>query len=125
MKEYQSKFRKNRSEREGGERAAANKLKGKPDQAAEEQMEEQVAPGIHEKLAARAREAHITHDHAAGRHHVHLVHEDGTESHSDHASAEEAHMQAANGAGVGMTHENPEGQANPESTGSNFEPNIE
>lgn len=115
MKEYQSKFRSNRAKKEGeesepaspvspteskGQRAQANEQQAKPDMGQEEALEEQVAPGIHDQVAAKASELHITHDHASGRHHVHVVNEDGTEAHSDHASPEEAHMQAANAAGV-------------------------
>jgi hypothetical protein len=33
---------------------------------------------------------HITHDHAAGKHHVHSEHEDGHATESDHGSADEA-----------------------------------
>lgn len=53
---------------------------------------------------AMAREVHITHDHANGMHHVHTVNEDGTEMHSDHATADEAHVAGAAAGGV-----NPDG----------------
>lgn len=38
-----------------------------------------------------ATEVGMTHDHEAGMHHVHSMHPDGHEHHSDHGSAEEAH----------------------------------
>jgi hypothetical protein len=37
-----------------------------------------------------ANDVHITHDHAAGKHHVTSTHEDGHVHESEHASAEEA-----------------------------------
>ncbi len=151
MKEYQSKFRKKRAEdassestsapkaeskpkAEPGPRAQANDLNAKPSEGNEEQLEEQIAPGIHDQVQAKAREIHITHDHAAGRHHVHTVNEDGTEMHSDHATPEEAHMAGAAAGGVNPDgnypnkHKHPVGEANPESTmgeDDDFEPNVE
>ena len=135
---HQSKFRENRAEKDGaskpeGKRAEANQLKGVSPQQ-EESLEEQIAPGIHQQVQSKARELHITHDHASGRHHVHVVNEDGTETHSDHASPEEAHMQAANAAGVmpgdnsgnsPMKHHPPETEPNPDSTSDDFEPDLE
>lgn len=106
-----NKFRQKRHEmkslgEEKGARAQANELTGKPDNEREEALEEQVAPGIHDKVAnlaaehGPAREVHIMHDHAAGMHHVHSVHDDGFEGHSDHATAAEAHMAGGTAAGA-------------------------
>lgn len=53
-----------------------------------------------------ASEVHITHDHEGGMHHVHAVHADGTESHSDHGSVEEAHE---HGKKLAMGHGEPDG----------------
>ena len=81
----------------------------------EENLEEQIHPGIHDAVKQMAAEhgpahtIHITHDHASGMHHVHHVHSDGFEHHADHPTADHAHMHAAHAAGVqipGM--ENPE-----------------
>lgn len=114
-KKNNSKFRMNRRDRENavedgmekapapkkGLRAQANEIeaKGKKDGGyeQEEQAEEQISPGIHQKVA---RELHVTHDDASGMHHVHAVHDDGTEEHSDHPSRAEAHFHAAHVAGA-------------------------
>ena len=124
-----SKFRMNKYDKEhadgenggrasgdGGERAQANKLEARPSMApsskqavgmpGEEHMEEQVHPGIHDEVKHLAEqhgpavETHTTHDHANGIHHLHTVHQDGHQHHSDHGSAEEAHMGAAQAAGA-------------------------
>jgi hypothetical protein len=153
MKEYQSKFRKKRAEDAGSEsesapsapkaeskpkaepgpRAQANDLNAKPSEGQDEQLESQTAPDMG-MGGAQAREIHITHDHAAGRHHVHTVNDDGTEMHSDHATPEEAHMAGAAAGGVNPDgnypekHKHPHGQANPESTmgdEDDFQPNID
>lgn len=41
-----------------------------------------------------ANAVHVTHDHAANKHHVHSEHEDGHATESDHGSADEAHDHA-------------------------------
>ena len=58
--------------------------------------EEQGGESPEEVVAAHgpANEVHVTHDHAANRHHVHSSHEDGHETDSDHGSADEAHDHA-------------------------------
>ena len=46
-------------------------------------------------------------------HHVHAIHDDGSETHTDHATADEAHMAGAAAGGVNpdgnypMEHKNP------------------
>ena len=60
-----------------------------------EKLEEEISPGIHDKVAGRARELHISHDHEAGRHHV-----DADGEQTDHPTAEEAHAHAARAAGL-------------------------
>ena len=111
-----SKFRANRQEREhGGQRAQAHEMgmgaDVPPEQ--EEQLEEEIHPGIHdevENVAAEhgpAMETHTTHDHEGGVHHTHTIHPDGYEHHADHATADEAHLHAAKMAGV----EVPEGKS--------------
>lgn len=50
-------------------------------------------------------EINIQHHHEAGQHHVHSVHPDGHEHHSEHGSAQEAHAHAAQLAGEGNTPE--------------------
>ena len=116
--QHQSKFRQGR-----GQRAQANKLTAKPSMEREEQLEEKVAPGIHDQVESMeeegdeasqhgpAHEIHVMHDHAAGRHHVHSVHSDGFQSHSDHPSAHHAHHHAAKMAGVNLPE--PEEHAEP------------
>lgn len=102
----QSKFRMNRAAKEhGGARAQAHEMQARPGDERDEALEEQIAPGIHDAVS-KAREVHITHDHAAGRHHVAVMGEDGMEQHSDHATPEEAHAHAAMAAGVAA----PEGE---------------
>ena len=110
-----SKFRSNRQEKEhGGERSMAHEMGmgGEMPHEQEENMEEEVHPGIHDEIkqiAAEhgpAHEVHMTHDHEGGVHHVHSMHPDGYEHHADHQSADEAHMHAAHAAGV----EVPEGK---------------
>lgn len=51
-------------------------------------------------MAPKAVQTHITHNHEQGMHHVHTVHEDGTEQHSDHPNAASAHAHAAMASGV-------------------------
>lgn len=51
-------------------------------------------------MAPKAVQTHITHNHEQGMHHVHTVHEDGTEQHSDHPDAASAHAHAAMASGV-------------------------
>jgi hypothetical protein len=41
-----------------------------------------------------ANDVHVTHDHAANKHHVSSTHEDGHQDESDHGSVEEAHDHA-------------------------------
>ena len=48
-----------------------------------------------------AHAVNIEHEHEMGSHHVHSVHPDGHEHHSDHGSAEEAHEHGKKLAGVG------------------------
>ena len=136
MAKFQSKFRQNRADAnksddagkaKGARSQASAEGLGKMSEGQEEKLEEQVAPGIHDKVAAKARELHLTHDDGAGRHHVHAVNSDGTENHTDHASREEAHLQAATAAGVNypMNRENPETDSNPQAMNDDFEPNVE
>lgn len=101
----------------GGARAQANDLKAAPDDEREEDLEEQVSPGIHDKVAGLAEEhgpaiqVHMTHDHEQGIHHVHSIHGDGFENHSDHGTAAEAHMAGAEAAGApGDDDEGPDGE---------------
>lgn len=53
---------------------------GKPEEP--EAVVQQHGPAMH---------VDIEHEHEMGTHHVHSVHADGHEHHSDHGSAEEAH----------------------------------
>lgn len=48
-----------------------------------------------------ATHVNVEHEHEIGSHHVHSVHPDGHEHHSDHGSAEEAHMAGGKLAGIG------------------------
>lgn len=134
-KKFNSKFRLNRDARENavdtgmkkekGPRAQANELKAKPESDTEEQAEEQVAPGVHDAVAghlSKVKSIHIEHDYENGKHHVALTHTDGTEAHSDHASAEEAYAHAGQASGLyPMQHEPPEGSANPQADDDDFE----
>ena len=113
-----SKFRAARADRayDEGQRAQANAEKGMPTEAREEALEEQIAPGIHDKVHAMAADQHgpahtvtITHDHEAGMHHVHSMHPDGHEEHSDHADAPSAHMAAGEAAGASAGESDSEG----------------
>jgi hypothetical protein len=119
---HNSKFRAARKDREmsEGPRAQAYAEEGRPNQAREEELEEQVAPGIHDKVHAMAAQEHgpahtvtITHDHEAGMHHVHAVHADGHEQHSDHADAPSAHMAAGEAAGADAG-DGSDGESNPD-----------
>ena len=57
-----------------------------------------------------ATQVNIEHEHEMGSHHVHSVHPDGHEHHSDHGSAEEAHEHGKKLAGVGgEEHGEPDG----------------
>ena len=115
-KRHGSKFRMNRYDSAqkdgGGERAAAHEETAVPSGEREEQLEEQVAPGIHDEIkqiAAEhgpAHEVHIQHDHMGGRHHVHSMHPDGYEHHADHMTAEDAHEHAKHAAGVAGEEDN-------------------
>lgn len=113
-----SKFRAARADRayDEGQRAQANAEKATPTQSREEELEEQIAPGIHDKVHALASEehgpaveVHMLHDHAAGMHHVHSIHPDGHEEHSDHADAPSAHMAAGDAVGASAGESDPEG----------------
>lgn len=48
----------------------------------------------------RAHDVHITHDPVSGMHHMHSIHEDGYEHHSDHPDPESAHEDGKIAAGV-------------------------
>ncbi|MDR5729432.1 MAG: hypothetical protein RB191_18620 [Terriglobia bacterium] len=63
-----------------------------------------------------AMEVNLQHDHEGGTHHVHSVHPDGHEHHSDHGSAEEAHEHGKKLAGVGAEEE-PESEPEMETEG--------
>jgi hypothetical protein len=65
-----------------------------PDDATTEESPEQVA-----QTHGPAVEVHMSHEHEMGSHHVHSVHQDGYEHHSDHGSVEEAHEHAKKLAG--------------------------
>lgn len=69
-------------------------------------MEEQDGSQIAQEHGP-AHEVHMTHDHEGGMHHVHSMHPDGHEHHSDHESAEMAHDHGKKLAGIG--HEEPDG----------------
>lgn len=124
-----SKFRashRDKMQELGGPRSQANKIEGKPSKEAgeipnEENLEEQVHPGIHEEvgdLAAEHGPAHtvtINHDHEGGRHTVHSSHPDGHEQDADFENAHEAHKHAKKAAGVMDENEGEEAPA--QSTG--------
>jgi len=113
-KNFNSKFRMRRYDaahaedgKGPGPRAQAHEIEGMPHEK-EEQMEEQVHPGIHDEIkqiAAEhgpAHEIHMMHDHGAKMSHVHSVHEDGHEHHAEHKGemhVHHAHMHAAHAAG--------------------------
>ena len=96
---HSSKLTMKRYEKEKGSRSKANALEGKGGAAAggttpkegdattPQESVDQQAPGAGQQ---RARELHMTFDDAGGNHHVHAVHEDGTEEHTDHATREDA-----------------------------------
>lgn len=65
-----------------------------------------------------AHDVAITHDHGAGHHHVHSTHGD-KHHHSDHGTAQLAHNQAAQAAGVtpGQESEQEDNEMTPDSTG--------
>lgn len=74
--------------------------KEKPGAVAEAPQEEgQESPEQVAEQHGPAQEVHLTHEHEMGAHHVHSVHPDGYEHHSDHGSAEEAHDHAKKLAG--------------------------
>ena len=94
-----------------GARAMAGEAEGKPTGEREEQLEEQVAPGIHDEIKQMAAEhgpahtVHIAHDHEAGRHDVHSMHPDGHEHRATHSSAMHAHHHAMHAAGLNPAEE--------------------
>lgn len=130
-KKYSNKFKANRADRaaaegmekEPGKRAQANEIEGKGQGDAyeqEEQMEEEISPGIHDQVASTAAqhgpasEVHILHDHANGQHNVSTVHADGFQHNSTHATADEAHMAGAAAGGINPEGNYPEGHEAPE-----------
>jgi hypothetical protein len=95
-----------------GPRAQANSLEARH---GEEGAEEMVSPGIHDEIkqvaAAHgpAHETHTFHDHVGQRSHMHSLHPDGYEHHTDHMGpghADEAHQAAAHAAGGAAEGEN-------------------
>jgi hypothetical protein len=151
-KQSNSKFRANRRDREGaakegmesqpspggephpkqasgGTRAQAAKIEAKP--AANKSEAQSPEPSGQEGQAAGlsaqhgpASEVHITHDHVNGKHHTHTVHADGFENHSDHNTADEAHMAGAAAGGVNPEGNYPENHEQPETDypdGDDFE----
>ena len=132
-KKYNSKFRASRADREAakgmekttepkGERAQANEIEAKGQGDAyqqEEQLEEQIHPGIHDEVANLAAEhgpatdVHITHDHANGQHHVTSTHGDGYTHTSVHGTPDEAHIAGAAAGGVNPEGNYPEGHEAP------------
>lgn len=107
-KPFGNKMRMHRYEqahKEPGPRAEANEIEARHP-ANEEQLEEQVHPGIHDEIAGLAEqhgpamETHTMHDEMTGKHHLHTVHPDGHQHHSEHASAKEAHDGAMHASGV-------------------------
>jgi hypothetical protein len=124
-KKSNSKFRANRRDRESavqdgmesqkGPRAQANAVEGKGNKSPESREEKskpaQVSGGASDMggdvnsqaagtMGAKAKEVHITHDDNMGHHHVHVVHHNGMEEHTDHQSRDEAHFHGAMSAGV-------------------------
>lgn len=78
--------------------------------AAEPTEEKQEEKGQHPVVQAhgKAHKVEITHDHEAGKHHVHSRHEDGHDNLSEHGSAQEAHEEGGKLAGVDAKEENPD-----------------
>jgi len=72
------------------------------------QEEEQEHPVVAQH--GKAKSVHINHDHAANRHHVTSVHEDGHTNESDHESAEDAHGEGRKLAGLSA---GPEAESEP------------
>lgn len=121
-KKNNSKFRAARRDKEAGtdERAQAHEAEGvkqqvskppsaKPSMGSMTPPETDAPPAMgggaddsQSNPHGPAHAIHITHDHAAGTHHVHAMHPDGHEEHTDHATAQEAHAQAADAGGAGM-----------------------
>lgn len=66
----------------------------------ENEGEQEVHPVVQEH--GKAHTVHITHDHAANKHHVRSEHEDGHVNESDHETPEEAHEQGGKLANVSL-----------------------
>src|ERR1700675_1810353 len=113
-----SKFRVARYEKEKGNRSEANKVEAKGGkmgavmdgmESETEQKPQAKQAGPNQGMApSKPNDIHITHDDATGMHHVTVVHPDGTEEHSDHASRADAHFHGAQAAGAADEQENPE-----------------
>lgn len=71
-----------------------------PKHEAEKEGEQEVHPVVQQH--GKAHSVHITHDHAANKHHVKSEHEDGHINESDHETPEEAHEQGGKLANVSL-----------------------
>lgn len=96
----QSRYNKENAPAEQGQSSRAHELTGTtPSRPSAEHEDHGSEPGTEQ---SKARELHMSFDDEGGVHHVHAVHDDGTEEHSDHASRDEAMYHGAKKAGLHM-----------------------